>query len=67
MYSVELMLCTSDELIVDIGSGHTWVGAGKTFIQTSTTRQTRDRVVGARLVFTFVTHLMLHGYPGTGD
>ena len=34
-----------DELVVDTGSSNTWVGAGQTYIQTSTTQQTRDQVV----------------------
>ncbi|KAI0675925.1 aspartic peptidase A1 [Trametes maxima] len=29
-------------LLVDTGSSNTWVGAGKTYVQTSTTRETRD-------------------------
>ncbi|RPD58932.1 aspartic peptidase A1 [Lentinus tigrinus ALCF2SS1-6] len=35
---------TQYDLIVDTGSSNTWVGASRTFVQTSTTRQTRDRV-----------------------
>ncbi|KAI0822360.1 acid protease [Trametes gibbosa] len=35
---------TADSLLVDTGSSNTWVGAGKTFVQTSSTRQTQDRV-----------------------
>ncbi|KAI1788141.1 aspartic peptidase A1 [Ganoderma leucocontextum] len=31
-------------LLVDTGSSNTWVGAGKSFVQSSTTRQTRDAV-----------------------
>ncbi|KAI0634025.1 acid protease [Trametes polyzona] len=31
-------------LLVDTGSSNTWVGAGKSFVQTSSTRQTQDRV-----------------------
>ncbi|KAI0333909.1 aspartic peptidase A1 [Cubamyces sp. BRFM 1775] len=35
---------TTYELIVDTGSSNTWIGAGQTYVQTSTTRQTRDQV-----------------------
>ncbi|KAJ8468406.1 hypothetical protein ONZ51_g9666 [Trametes cubensis] len=35
---------TTYELVVDTGSSNTWVGAGQTYIQTSTTQQTRDQV-----------------------
>ncbi|KAI0357861.1 acid protease [Trametes cingulata] len=35
---------TTYQLLVDTGSSNTWVGAGRTFVQTSSTRQTRDRV-----------------------
>ncbi|KAI0643937.1 acid protease [Trametes meyenii] len=35
---------TTYSLLVDTGSSNTWVGAGRTFVQTSSTRQTRDRV-----------------------
>ncbi|KAI0710863.1 aspartic peptidase A1 [Earliella scabrosa] len=35
---------TSYDLIVDTGSSNTWVGAGRPFVRTSTTVQTRDRV-----------------------
>ncbi|KAI0333918.1 acid protease [Cubamyces sp. BRFM 1775] len=33
------------ELIVDTGTANTWVGAGRTFIQSQKTRQTRDTVL----------------------
>ncbi|KAI0664353.1 aspartic peptidase A1 [Cubamyces menziesii] len=36
---------TMYELIVDTGTANTWVGAGKTYIQTGSTRQTRDQVL----------------------
>ncbi|KAI0363403.1 acid protease [Pilatotrama ljubarskyi] len=35
---------TTYSLLVDTGSSNTWVGAGRPFVQTSSTRQTRDRV-----------------------
>ncbi|KAM5544280.1 hypothetical protein V8D89_001940 [Ganoderma adspersum] len=35
---------TAYDLLVDTGSSNTWVGAGRSFVQTSTTRQTRDAV-----------------------
>ncbi|TBU30450.1 aspartic peptidase A1 [Dichomitus squalens] len=35
---------TTYSLLVDTGSSNTWVGAGKSFVQSSTTRQTRDAV-----------------------
>ncbi|KAI0634024.1 acid protease [Trametes polyzona] len=35
---------TTYQLLVDTGSSNTWVGAGKTFVQTSSTRQTQDQV-----------------------
>ncbi|KAH9847037.1 acid protease [Lenzites betulinus] len=35
---------TTYSLLVDTGSSNTWVGAGKSFVQTSTTKQTQDRV-----------------------
>ncbi|KAI0672483.1 acid protease [Trametes maxima] len=35
---------TTYSLLVDTGSSNTWVGAGRTFVQTSSSRQTRDRV-----------------------
>ncbi|PIL25289.1 transporter [Ganoderma sinense ZZ0214-1] len=35
---------TTYSLLVDTGSSNTWVGAGRTFVQSSTTRQTRDAV-----------------------
>ncbi|RDX41559.1 aspartic peptidase A1 [Lentinus brumalis] len=35
---------TEYDLIVDTGSSNTWVGAGQPYVQTSTSRQTRDRV-----------------------
>ncbi|EIW58441.1 aspartic proteinase precursor [Trametes versicolor FP-101664 SS1] len=41
---------TTYELVVDTGSGNTWVGAGQVFRQTSSTRQTRDHVVS--VIFT---------------
>ncbi|CDO71514.1 hypothetical protein BN946_scf184910.g13 [Trametes cinnabarina] len=35
---------TSDSLLVDTGSSNTWVGAGKAYVRTSSSTQTRDRV-----------------------
>ncbi|KAI0642333.1 aspartic proteinase from Irpex Lacteus [Trametes meyenii] len=35
---------TTYALLVDTGSSNTWVGAGQTYVQTSTTRETRDSV-----------------------
>ncbi|KAI0695610.1 aspartic peptidase A1 [Cytidiella melzeri] len=35
---------TTYSLLVDTGSSNTWVGAGKAFVHTSTTVQTKDRV-----------------------
>ncbi|KAH9893316.1 acid protease [Cubamyces lactineus] len=35
---------TTYQLVVDTGSSNTWIGAGQTYIQTWTTRQTRDQV-----------------------
>ena len=34
-----------DSLIIDTGSSNTWVGAGKPYVKTSTSVQTKDRVV----------------------
>ncbi|KAL1939463.1 hypothetical protein VTO73DRAFT_10019 [Trametes versicolor] len=35
---------TTYSLLIDTGSSNTWVGAGKSFVQTSSSRQTADRV-----------------------
>ncbi|KAH9896007.1 aspartic proteinase from Irpex Lacteus [Cubamyces lactineus] len=42
---------TSYELIVDSGSANTWVGSGKPYVQTSTTRRSRDNVDVLTFVF----------------
>ncbi|EIW53588.1 acid protease [Trametes versicolor FP-101664 SS1] len=35
---------TTYSLLIDTGSSNTWVGAGRSFVQTSSSRQTADRV-----------------------
>ncbi|EIW58919.1 uncharacterized protein TRAVEDRAFT_20773 [Trametes versicolor FP-101664 SS1] len=35
---------TTYSLLIDTGRSNTWVGAGKSFVQTSSSRQTADRV-----------------------
>jgi hypothetical protein len=35
---------TTYDLIVDTGSSNTWVGAGKAYVKTSTSKQTSNRV-----------------------
>lgn len=45
----------SDSLIIDTGSSNTWVGAGKAFVETSTSVQTSNLVVSCYLKFDLVT------------
>ncbi|KAI0672031.1 acid protease [Trametes maxima] len=53
---------TDYSLLIDTGSSNTWVGAGKAFVQTSTTRDTGNLVV-IRMV---VSNGRLNGY-GAGN
>ncbi|KAI0773211.1 acid protease [Trametes elegans] len=55
-YVVNVSLSRTHSLLVDTGSSNTWVGAGQTYVQTSTTRQTRDSVAVTYGIGSFSGH-----------
>ena len=44
-----------DSLLIDTGSSNTWVGAGKKFVETGTSVQTKDNVVRHLIIFSLTS------------
>lgn len=66
-FAVFTCACTheySDNLLVDTGSSNTWVGAGKAFVKTSTSKATGQQVVRYVHQIVFTRPLMRVSYVG---